>query len=46
VREPKKRERFRLAFPTLLPIDLREPTKLISRVFSGWSSNAKFASRF
>jgi len=28
VREPKKRERLRLAFPTLLPIDLREPTKL------------------
>ncbi len=27
VREPKKRERLRLAFSTLLPIDLREPTE-------------------
>src|ERR1700761_704539 len=28
VREPKKRERLRCSLATLLPIDLREPTKL------------------
>src|SRR5258707_2393182 len=28
MREPKKRERLRFSLATLLPIDLREPTKL------------------
>src|SRR6266700_1850418 len=28
MREPKKRERLRLSLTTLLPIDLRDPTKL------------------
>src|ERR1700733_8258036 len=28
MREPKKRKRLRLSLATLLPIDLREPTKL------------------
>ena len=35
VREPKKRERFRFAFSTLLSISLREPTELDQSRLSG-----------